>query len=109
MEKRQAEAQLPRKERERLVKSRLKMQARRDMRATYDLPPLVRERMRILSEQERIPISQLAALALIRFLRSYDSGEVDLGQYKEPSRSPKYEWNLILTRELKELQKNTKK
>jgi hypothetical protein len=100
MEKRQAEAALPRPQRERLVKERIKIQARREQRATYDLPPVIRQFIRNLSEELRIPASQLVTLALIRFLNEYDKNVIDLGQYKQPSRSPRYDWNLVLNKEL---------
>jgi hypothetical protein len=105
MEKRQAEAQMPRQQRERLVKERIKIQARREQRATYDLPPVIRESIRAISEELRLPASQLVTLALILFLTSYFADEIDLGQYKQPSRSPRYDWNLIFTKELQRLQK----
>ncbi len=105
MEKRQTEAQLPRPQRERLVKERIKIQSRREQRATYDLPPSIRESVRQLAEELRLPASQLVTLALIRFLRSYATDEIDLGQYKQPSRSPRYDWNLVLTKELQSLEK----
>ena len=105
MEKRQVEASLPRRERERLVKERIKIQARKEQRATYDLPPVIRESVRQLSEELRIPASQLVALALIRFLRDYQNESVDLGQYKQPSRSPRYDWNLNLNKEVQEFSK----
>lgn len=103
MEKRQTEAQLPRKERERLLKSRLKIQARREQRVTYDLPPQLREYIRTLAEEQHLPASQLVTLALIRFLQEYKNGNIDLGEYKQPSRSPRYDWNLVFTRELQQL------
>jgi hypothetical protein len=61
--------------------------------------------MRQLAEELRIPASQLVTLALIRFLRAYSTNEIDLGQYKQPSRSPRYDWNLVLTKELQNLEK----
>lgn len=108
MEKRQAEAQLPRPERERLLKERIKIQARREQRATYDLPPQLRKAIQELAEELRLPQSQLVTLALIRFLQAYKNEEVDLAQYKEPSRSPRYDWNLVLTKELRSLEKRKK-
>ena len=105
MEKRQAESQLPRQQHERLVKERTKIQGRREQRATYDLPPSIRESIRSISEELRIPASQLVTLALIRFLKSYFADEIQLSPYKQPSRSPRYDWNLIFTKELQELQK----
>ncbi len=95
MQQRQAESQLPRKERERLGKERAKIQSRREQRATYDLPPSLREEIMALSEELRIPASQLVTLALARFLRDYQNGTIDLGIYKQPSRSPRYDWNLV--------------
>ena len=100
MQQRQAESQLPRKEHERLIKERAKIQARREQRATFDLPPTLREEIMDLSEVLRIPASQLATLALARFLRDYRSNAIDLGLYKQPSRSPRYDWNLVFPDEL---------
>lgn len=95
MEQRQTESQLPRKERERISRERAKIQSRRDQRATYDLPPSIRETVRNLAEDLRIPASQLVTLALARFLSDYAGGLIDLGKYKQPSRSPRYDWNLV--------------
>ncbi len=95
MEQRQSDAQLPRHERERKARERSRIEARRDQRATYDLPPALRQRIKDLAEELRLPASQLVTLALARFLQEYDKGQIDLGQYKQPSRSPRYDWNLI--------------
>jgi len=95
MQHKQAELQLPRHEREKLARERAKIQSRRDQRVTYDLPPSIREGIRLLAEELRLPASQLATLALARFLREYQNGQIDLGVYKQPSRSPRYDWNLV--------------
>jgi hypothetical protein len=95
MEQRQVESQLPRKERERINRERAKIQSRRDQRATYDLPPSIREAVRDLAESQRLPASQLVTLALARFLADFSTGQIDLGKYKQPSRSPRYDWNLV--------------
>ncbi|KAF0106932.1 MAG: Uncharacterized protein FD147_2457 [Chloroflexi bacterium] len=100
MQQRQTESQLPRKERERLTKERAKIQSRRDLRATYDLPPNLRESIRVLAEELRLPASQLVTLALARFMNEYNNGQIDLGKYKQPSRSPRYDWNLIFPEDL---------
>ncbi|HPS41581.1 MAG TPA: hypothetical protein PK040_03175 [Anaerolineaceae bacterium] len=100
MQQKQNEAQLPRKERERISRERAKIQSRRDMRATYDLPPAIRESIRSLAEELRLPASQLVTLALARFLSDYEIGSIDLGQYKQPSRSPRYDWNLVFPDEI---------
>ena len=100
MEKKQAESQLPRKQREKLARERAKIQSRRAQRATYDLPPALRERIRLLAEAERLPASQLVTLALARFLQAFDAGQIDLASYKQPSASPRYDWNLVFGEDL---------
>lgn len=77
-----------------------KIRARKPNRATYDLPPALRARMRLLGEEHRIPASQLVTLALLRFLDDYEQGRLDLPRYQVPSRSPRYDWNLQFPREL---------
>lgn len=100
MEQKQAEAMLPRRQREKKARERAKIQARRDQRATYDLPPALRERIKDLAEELRLPASQLVTLALARFISDYDQGKIDLGVYKRPSRSPRYDWNLVFPDDL---------
>jgi hypothetical protein len=96
MEHKQAESQLPRRERVKKARERAKIQSRREQRTTFDLPPAIRQRIKTLAEEQRLPASQLATLALLRFLQEYDQGRIDLALYKQPSRSPRYDWNLVL-------------
>lgn len=105
MEQRQADAQLPLRTRQKKARERAKIQSRKEQRATYDLPPVLRSAIRDLAGQHNLPISQLVRLALLRFLLDYSSGKIDLGQYKKPSHSPKYDWVLDLSDELKKLAK----
>lgn len=100
MEHKQAESMLPRKQREKKARERAKIQARREQRATYDLPPAVRARVKDLAEGLRLPASQLVTLALARFLKEYDAEQIDLSPYKQPSSSPRYDWNLIFPDEI---------
>ena len=100
MEQKQAEQQMPRKDREKRARERTKIQARRERRVTYDLPPLLRQRIEELAKKERIPASQVVALALARFLQDLTNGRVEISPYKQPSRSPRYDWNLVLPEEL---------
>jgi hypothetical protein len=94
MERRKAETQLPRQQREKKAKERAKITSRREQRATYDLPPVLRKRIKDLADNERLPASQLVSLALIRFLNDLDQGNIDVDAMKQPSRSPRYDWNL---------------
>jgi len=59
-----------------------------------------------LSEELRIPASQLVTLALARFLKEYHNDVIDLGVYKQPSRSPRYDWNLVFPDDLIRRKKN---
>lgn len=96
LEEKHAETQLPRRLREKKARERSKIQSRRDQRATYDLPPRIRRQIKELAENLRLPASQLVTLALMRFLEDYQHGQINLAEYKQPSRSPRYDWNLIL-------------
>ena len=100
MEHHKADSALPRREREKKARERAKIRARREQRATFDLPPALRQRIMDLAESERLPASQLVTLALARFLLDHTAGEVDLAALKQPSRSPRYDWNLVLPDEL---------
>ncbi|HZW03510.1 MAG TPA: hypothetical protein VFF68_06270 [Anaerolineaceae bacterium] len=80
----------------RQARQREKIRARREQRVTYDLPPRIRQRIKELADEQRIPASQIVALALARFLRELEEDKVDLSPFKQPSRSPRYDWNLVL-------------
>jgi len=82
MEQRQAESQMTRNERRKHNRERSKIAARREQRATYDLPPSLRQLIKQRAEKERLPASQLVTLALIRFLDDLQDSKIDLGQYK---------------------------
>ncbi|NPV87112.1 MAG: hypothetical protein HPY45_14025 [Anaerolineae bacterium] len=96
MDQKQAEMQMPRRERMKKKREQAKIFARREQRATYDLPPSLRQEVKQIAERERVPASQIVTLALIHFVNQYTSGQIDLSLYKQPSRSPRYDWNLIL-------------
>lgn len=80
----------------RQAREREKIRARREQRVTYDLPPRIRQRVKELADEQRVPASQLVALALARFLRELEDEKIDLTPFKQPSRSPRYDWNLVL-------------
>ena len=95
-ERRQAEARLSRSEREKKKKEREKIRRRRPFHTTYDIPVELRERIKTIAEQHAIPASQVAPLGLLLVVQALDDGQVDLNTYKVPSRSPRYDWNLVL-------------
>ena len=100
MDQKQADSMLPRRQREKKARERAKIEARRDQRATYDLPPQVRAKIKDLAEELRLPASQLVTLALARFLKEYEAERIDLSPMKRPSNSPRYDWNLVLPEDL---------
>jgi hypothetical protein len=99
LEDRQQEARLPRRDREKKARERAKIKARREQRTTYDLPPAIRQRIKQMGEEQRLPASQLVTLALFRFLQQVETGQVDPGMFKKPSNSPRYDWNLVFPEE----------
>ncbi len=99
LNERQAEAHLPRRIREKKARERAKLRARRDSRVTYDLPPSLKQCLSELAEGLSLSASQLATLALVRFLNDYQKGEIDVSKYKKPSRSPRYDWKLVFPKE----------
>lgn len=95
-ERAQREARMPRRAREKKIRERERMAARREGHTCYDIPPELRGWVKSLSEELGIPASQIATLALLRFAKEWQAGSVDLRPYKTPSKSPRYEWNLAL-------------
>jgi hypothetical protein len=98
-EQRRAETRLSPREREKKRKEREKIRARRPFHTTYDIPLELRQRIKDLAEQYGVPASQLATLGLLRFVEDLASRQVDLGQIKVPSRSPRYDFNLVIAME----------
>jgi hypothetical protein len=90
------EAHLSRRERDKRIKERRKIRERRAQHTCYDIPPELRRSVKALSEDLRLPASQLATLALLRFVQHYQNGEIDLSAYKTTSRSPRFDWNLSI-------------
>lgn len=95
-ERRRSEARLAPKEREKKRKERDKIRARRPYHTTYDIPVELRQKIRDLAERHGVPASQIATLGLLRFVEDVSGRQVDIDFYKAPSRSPRYEYNLVL-------------
>lgn len=91
--RRQAQATLPREERARVAKQRAKDSKRN--RFNMDLDPQLDQALRAVAEDLRCPASGLAELAIALLLDSVDRG-LDLSQYLERSRSPRYEYTVNL-------------
>lgn len=98
-ERRQGEARLPHKDREKKKKEREKIRARRPYHTTYDIPIELRQKIKDLAEQHSLPASQLATLALLRFVEDLAERRLDLGALKVAGRSPRYDFNLVISPE----------
>jgi hypothetical protein len=99
MEQKASERSLPQDDRRRKVKEREKARARN--RVMLDLPQEIEVRIKALAAKHECPISQIASLLIWQGLKDLDSGLLNPGVYKRPSRSPRYTWNLVFPEELR--------
>jgi hypothetical protein len=76
------------------VKEKAQMKKRLPHRATYDLPPGMKDQIVEIANEHGTTASQVAAFLLDRGLRQIKSGSINLAQYKEPSTSIRWEYNL---------------
>jgi hypothetical protein len=102
MEQKQSNQQLSRRERQKKNKEHAKITARREQRVTYDLPPAMRQAIKDLAEHHSVPASQIVTLALARLIQEINAGSVEISDFKQPSRSPRYDWNLVFPEALLE-------
>jgi len=63
---------------------------------TYDLPARVIAGIKEIADSERVSQSDLAALALVRFLEAYHAGEIELD--KKAARSVRFDYRVLLPR-----------
>jgi hypothetical protein len=75
---------------------RKRKQDQQRVRAYYDLPLAIKNRVIEIAEGEGVPTSQLAAFLLQHALQTYQAGEIDIAPYKRNSRVPRFEWMLAL-------------
>ena len=82
---------------ERALPARERAKSKARSRVMLDLPPALIARIKALASepQNRIPESQIAALLIWQGLLDLDAGLLALSPYKRPSRSPRYDWNLV--------------
>jgi hypothetical protein len=93
MERKAEERTLSVSERKRKVKERTKAQARN--RVMLDLPQEIEACIKAIAVEERCPTSQVAAILIWHGLGDLERGLFELSQFKRPSRSPRYDWNLV--------------
>jgi hypothetical protein len=82
------------KEEAKRVKEQTLMKERLPRRATYDLPPGMKDQIVEVAEHHGTTASQVAAFLLARGLKQLRAGSINLDQYKEASSSIRWEYNL---------------
>ena len=93
MEQKARDRSLPRDDRLRKVKEREKARARN--RVMLDLPQEIEKQIKSLAVKHECPISQIAALLIWQGVQDLENGLLNPSEYKKPSRSPRYTWNLV--------------
>jgi len=93
MEQKARDRSLPRDDRQRKIKEREKARARN--RVMLDLPQEIEAQIKDLAKKHECPISQIAALLIWQGMQDLENGLLNPSEYKKPSRSPRYTWNLV--------------
>lgn len=95
-ERRRDRSPVARKKRDKEIQEKRRAKARLARRVNWDLPPELKDRINALAEDHRTPASQVAAVLLAYGLAALERDDLDLDDYKTPSDSPRYDWNLSL-------------
>lgn len=96
MEQRQEKRSMSKAERKEAERQRARS------RMMLDVPPEIQQRITTLAISESTPVSGLVTLAIARFLRDMENG-MNLLPYKYPSRSPRFDWLIVLPENQDEL------
>ena len=89
---RKSEQRLSPKERRKRLREREKARSRN--RVIYDIASEIEEAVKAIANEHDCPISQVAGLLLAYGVKAVRDHEIELSDYKETSRSPRYGWNL---------------
>lgn len=106
VERRQEEMRLSPEERRKLAEMRQKEQAKRERakqkaeqqapnRIFLLMPVELKANLERIAAQEGVPVSQLCTFFLYESLRGFEAGTFQIGAYKQPSYSPRYDAELI--------------
>ena len=72
---------------------------RRRNRLMVDLPPDIEAQIGALAAAHGVPVSGLVVLAIARFLRDVGDG-LSLTPYKQPTKSPRFDWRIEIPDDL---------
>lgn len=84
------------KEEKKKARESERIKKRAPRRATYDLPPGMKERITQIAKEQGTTASQIAAFLLHQGIESLDAGDIDLESYKQPSPSLRWDYNIII-------------
>ncbi len=108
-EERKKLAQMRKKEEERKRKAKAKAEAQKENRFHLLLPRDLKKRIAEIALEHSVSESQVATFLLYEAIDRYDKGEIGFWGFKHPSKSPRYEFNLIHPKDTeRESRKNEK-
>lgn len=105
-QRKQAEAGLSQEERRLLIERRQREQRRKEKarrkaleqlpnRINLMLPRDLKGRMEKIAGWIHVPVSQVVTFLLYEAVKQMEQGQIDLSQFRVPSESPRYDYNLI--------------
>lgn len=95
-QRRESERRMTERERKKVLRERNKAADRNGRRALYDLPPEMIQAIKQLAEANHTTASQVAALALHRFLEDIANERISLRDYRVLDPGPRYEYRVCL-------------
>ena len=93
------------KERQRKEKERAKALAREKNRITTYLPSNLIQQIRDIATYEEVSMSQVITFFVFDAVERYKRKELSFWGYKHPSKSPRYEWNLVHPADIERMEK----
>jgi hypothetical protein len=119
-DRKQAEAGLSSDERQLVIQKRKKAQSKKEAarrksqaqlanRLQLLLPTDLKEKIQKLAAELQIPQSQVVTFFLYEAFQSYEKGSIHFDGFLLPSKSPRYEYNLIHPSDSERALKNSKK
>lgn len=66
-------------------------------KATFDVPRPILDALTEIAHAESVSKSNLVAEFLVRAVNAYHKGAIDISKQKQPGRSLRWDWELILT------------
>jgi len=72
-------------------------------RVTFELDPRVAQMIEVISKAEECSPASVVNLLVARVIRQYVSGEISFEDHRRVSRSPRYDWVIVLPEDVDSL------